>query len=132
MSKVWFITGSSKGFGRIWAEAALERGDNVALTARNVDTVSDLAEQYGRDNALPLTLDVTDKAAVDEAVAQAHAHFGRLDVVVNNAGYGFLGAVEETSSAEVRRMFEVQIFGVWNVVRAVLPGLRSGRGSTTR
>ncbi len=124
MSKVWFITGSSKGFGRIWAEAALERGDKVALTARNVDTVADLVEQYGRENALPLTLDVTDKAAVDAAVAQAHEHFGRLDVVVNNAGYGLFGSVEEVSEQQARDQIETNLFGALWVTQAALPILR--------
>ena len=90
MSKVWFITGTSKGFGRVWAEAALERGDRVAATARNADTLTPLVETYG-DNVLPLALDVTDKAAIDAAVKQTHERFGRLDVVVNNAGYGLFG-----------------------------------------
>ncbi len=125
MSKVWFITGSSKGFGRIWAEAALERGDKVALTARNVDTVSDLAEQYGAENALPLTLDVTDKAAVDAAVAAAHQHFGRLDVVVNNAGYGLFGSVEEVSEQQARDQIETNLFGALWVTQAALPILRA-------
>ncbi len=91
-SKVWFITGSSKGFGHIWAEAALARGDRVAATARNTDTVKDLVDAYG-DNVLPIALDVTDRAAVDAAVRRAHDHFGRLDVVVNNAGYGLFGTI---------------------------------------
>src|ERR1700754_1427065 len=94
MPKVWFITGTSKGFGRIWAQAALERGDKVAATARDAGTRADRAERHG-DAILPIELDVTDKAAVDAAVAQAHDRFGRLDVVVNNAGYGLFGAIEE-------------------------------------
>ena len=85
--KVWFITGSSKGFGRIWAEAALERGDLVAATARDASTLEPLVATYG-ERVLAQALDVTDKAAVDAAVAAAHDRFGRLDVVVNNAGYG--------------------------------------------
>jgi len=124
MSKVWFITGSSKGFGRIWAEAALERGDKVALTARNADTVAELVERYGRENALPLTLDVTDKGAVDAAVAQAHEHFGRLDVVVNNAGYGLFGSVEEVSEQQARDQIETNLFGALWVTQAALPILR--------
>ena len=96
MSKVWFLTGTSKGFGRVWAEAALERGDRVAATARDVSTLDDLVDRYG-DLVLPLTLDVTDKAAVDAAVATAHAHFGRLDVIVNNAGYGLFAMIEEAT-----------------------------------
>ena len=110
MSKVWFITGSSKGFGRIWAEAALERGDQVAATARNADTLTTLVEPYG-ENVLPLTLDVTDKAAIDEAIKQAHEHFGRLDVVVNNAGYGLFGAIEEVTEEQARDQIETNLFG---------------------
>src|SRR3984957_16644367 len=100
-SKVWFITGTSRGFGRIWAEAALARGDRVAATARDVKTLAPLVERYG-DLIAASKLDVTDKAAVDAAVSEAHRHFGRLDVVINNAGYGLFGAVEEVSEAEAR------------------------------
>src|SRR3954471_172544 len=96
MSKVWFITGTSKGFGRVWAEAALARGDRVAATARDTATLAGLVERYG-DDVLPLALDVTDKAAVDAAVAAAHERFGALDVVVNNAGYGLFGTIEEVT-----------------------------------
>src|ERR1700733_4223601 len=96
MAKVWFITGTSKGFGRIWAQAALERGDQVVATARDAQTLAGLVEEFG-DRVLALALDVTDKAAVDAAVAAAHERFGRLDVVVNNAGYGLFGAIEEIS-----------------------------------
>jgi NADP-dependent 3-hydroxy acid dehydrogenase YdfG len=96
MQKIWFITGTSKGFGRIWAEAALERGDKVAATARHLDSLQELNEKYG-DNVLTLALDVTDKSAVDNTVKQAHDYFGRLDIVVNNAGYGQFGAMEEIS-----------------------------------
>ena len=85
MTKTWFITGTSRGFGRIWAEAALERGDQVAATARNVESLRELNAQYG-DRVLTLALDVTDKAAVERTVRQAHDYFGRLDVIVNNAG----------------------------------------------
>src|SRR3954469_2234562 len=104
MSKVWFITGTSKGFGRIWAEAALERGDRVAATARNADTLTPMAERYG-DRVLPLALDVTDQAAIDAAVKRADEHFGRLDVVVNNAGYGLFGTIEEVSEEPPLRIF---------------------------
>jgi NAD(P)-dependent dehydrogenase (short-subunit alcohol dehydrogenase family) len=100
-SKVWFITGTSKGFGRVWAEAALARGDRVAATARNVKTLAPLVERFG-DQVAPITLDVTDKAAVDSAISETHRRFGRLDVVINNAGYGLFGAVEEVSEAEAR------------------------------
>src|SRR3954452_3233090 len=89
MSKVWFITGTSTGFGRIWAEAALERGDQVAATARDPATLDALVRSYG-DAVLPLALDVTDQSGIDAAVAAAHDRFGRLDVVINNAGYGLV------------------------------------------
>jgi len=124
MSKVWFITGTSKGFGRIWAEAALERGDKVAATARNADSVADVAERYGEENALPLALDVTDKQAVHDAVAKAREHFGRLDVVVNNAGYGLFGSIEEVSEEQARAQIETNLFGALWVTQAVLPILR--------
>jgi NAD(P)-dependent dehydrogenase (short-subunit alcohol dehydrogenase family) len=126
-SKVWFITGTSKGFGRVWAAAALERGDRVAATARNVKTLAPLLERYG-DRVAAITLDVTSKAAVDAAIAEAHARFGRLDVVVNNAGYGLFGAIEEVSEAEARAQLETNLFGALWVTQAVLPILR-GQGS---
>ncbi|QKZ17136.1 SDR family oxidoreductase [Streptomyces chartreusis] len=127
MSKIWFVTGSSRGFGRHFVEAALSRGDKVAATARNIDSLSDLVASYG-DAVLPLALDVTDKAAVAATVKQAHEHFGRLDVVVNNAGYGLFGAVEELSEKEVRDQFETNFFGALWVTQEVLPYLR-GQGS---
>jgi NAD(P)-dependent dehydrogenase (short-subunit alcohol dehydrogenase family) len=123
MSKVWFITGTSKGFGRIWAEAALQRGDRVAATARRPETLADLVERYG-DAVLPLRLDVTDKATVDATVKQAHEHFGRLDVVVNNAGYGLFGAVEEVSEEQARAQIETNLLGALWVTKAALPLLR--------
>jgi NAD(P)-dependent dehydrogenase (short-subunit alcohol dehydrogenase family) len=122
-SKVWFITGTSKGFGRVWAEAALERGDRVAATARNTDTLTELAERHG-ENVLPLALDVTDKAAVDAAVAHAHDHFGGLDVVVNNAGYGHFGTIEEATEEEARAQIETNVFGALWVTKAALPIMR--------
>jgi NAD(P)-dependent dehydrogenase (short-subunit alcohol dehydrogenase family) len=122
-SKVWFITGTSKGFGRVWAEAALERGDRVAATARDVSTVRALEERYG-DRALALALDVTDKSAVAAAVAQTIERFGRIDVAINNAGYGLFGAVEEVSEAEARAQMETNFFGALWVTQAVLPQMR--------
>ena len=95
-NKVWFITGASRGFGRIWAEGALARGDKVVATARSVESLSGLAEKYG-DAVLPLALDVTKCEQVEAVIPKAHAHFGRLDVVINNAGYALLGAVEEAT-----------------------------------
>lgn len=126
MSKVWFVTGSSRGFGRVFVEAALQRGDRVAATARKTDALADLVETYG-DLVLPLQLDVTDKAAVTEAVATAHQHFGRLDVVVNNAGYGLFGMVEELTEELMREQLEVNFFGALWVTQAVLPYLREQR-----
>ena len=123
MSKTWFITGASKGFGREWAEAALERGDNVAGTARNLDDVAALADTYG-DAFLPLQLDVTDRAADVAAVQKAAQHFGRLDVVVNNAGYGHFGMVEELTEDEARAQLETNLFGALWVTQAALPILR--------
>jgi NAD(P)-dependent dehydrogenase (short-subunit alcohol dehydrogenase family) len=124
MSKVWFVTGSSRGFGRQFVQAALDRGDKVAATARTADSVADLAAAYG-EAVLTLSLDVTDKAAVSEAVKQAHEHFGRLDVVVNNAGYGLFGAVDELSETDIRDQMETNFFGALWVTQAVLPYLRT-------
>ncbi len=122
-SKVWFITGASRGFGRVWAEAALQRGDKVAATARTLADVADLTERFG-DSVLPLALDVTDVDQVRQAVAQAHAHFGRLDVVLNNAGYSLVGTVEEAGEADVRAEFDTNYFGTLRVIQAALPLLR--------
>jgi NAD(P)-dependent dehydrogenase (short-subunit alcohol dehydrogenase family) len=122
-SKVWFVTGSSKGFGRIWAEAALERGDKVAATARDASTLEPLTEKYG-DDVLALALDVQDHDADFAAVQQAAEHFGRLDVVVNNAGYGLFGAVEEVSPEQARDQIETNLFGALWVTQAALPIMR--------
>jgi NAD(P)-dependent dehydrogenase (short-subunit alcohol dehydrogenase family) len=121
--KVWFITGTSKGFGRIWAEAALRRGDKVIATARDVSTLSGLHDRYG-ENVLTLALDVSDKKAVDAAIKQAYEHFGRLDIVINNAGYGLFGAIEEVSEQEARDQLETNLFGALWVTKAALPILR--------
>ena len=121
--RTWFITGTSRGFGREWAIAALERGDRVAATARDVASLDDLAAKYG-DALLALPLDVTDREAVFATVARAHEHFGRLDVVVNNAGYGQFGMVEEISEAEARDQIETNVFGALWVTQAALPYLR--------
>ena len=121
--KVWFITGTSRGFGREWTKAALERGDKVAATARNVDSLKDLVAQFD-DNILPITLDVTDHAADFAAVKTAYDHFGQLDVIVNNAGYGQFGAIEEVSEADARAQLETNLFGALWVTQAALPYLR--------
>jgi NAD(P)-dependent dehydrogenase (short-subunit alcohol dehydrogenase family) len=123
-SKVWFITGTSKGFGRVWAEAALARGDRVAATARHVKALEPLVERYGKQ-IVAITLHVTDKAAANAAVAEAHTRFGRLDVVINNAGYGLFGTIEEASEAEARAQFETNLFGALWVTQAALPIMRA-------
>jgi NAD(P)-dependent dehydrogenase (short-subunit alcohol dehydrogenase family) len=127
VARTWFVTGSSRGLGRHWTEAALAHGDRVAATARDVATVADLVERYG-DAVLPLALDVTDRDAVFAAVDRAAEHFGRLDVVVNNAGYGLFGMVEEVSEPEARAQIETNLFGALWVTQAVLPHLRGQRG----
>ncbi|WP_260503798.1 SDR family NAD(P)-dependent oxidoreductase [Paenibacillus illinoisensis] len=122
-NKVWFITGASRGLGRIWAEAALSRGDKVAATARTPENIADLKERFG-DAVLPLALDVTDSQQVEHVVQQAHAHFGRLDVVLNNAGYTLVGTTEEADESDVRELFDTNYFGTLRVIQAALPLLR--------
>ncbi|WP_433440230.1 oxidoreductase [Nonomuraea sp. CA-141351] len=124
---VWFITGCSTGLGRALATAVLERGWRAAVTARDPRQVADLVAEYG-DQAVALPLDVTDKAQIAEAVKQADSAFGRIDVLVNNAGYGYLAAVEEGQDDEVRALFDTNVFGLIDVTKAVLPGMRA-RGS---
>jgi NADP-dependent 3-hydroxy acid dehydrogenase YdfG len=126
-SKVWFITGASRGFGRVWTEAALERGDKVTATARNVASLAGLKEKYG-DNVLTLELDVTKPDQAEAAIAQAHAHFGKLDIVLNNAGYSLVGTIEEASAEDVKAMYETNIFGTLAVIKAALPLLRNQGG----
>ena len=122
--KVWFITGTSRGFGREWATAALERGDRVAATAREISSLDDLVATYG-DAILPIALDVTDRDADFAAMKLAHETFGRLDVVVNNAGYGHFGFIEEITEDEARRQLETNLFGALWVTQAALPYLRA-------
>ncbi len=121
--KTWFITGASRGFGREWTIAALERGDNVAATARFTSTLDDLVDRFP-DTLLPLQLDVTDRDGAFAAVGKAHQKFGRLDVVVNNAGYGHFGMVEELSETDARDQIETNLFGALWVTQAALPFLR--------
>lgn len=121
--KVWFITGSSRGFGRIWTEAALKRGDKVAATARKLESIADFKEKYG-SNVLPLELDVTNNEQVKSAVEQAYAHFGKLDIVLNNAGYSLVSTIEEAKADEIKAMYETNIFGPLSVIKAALPLLR--------
>ena len=122
--KVWLITGASRGFGRIWTEAALERGDKVAATVRNPKALNELVTTYG-EAILVLPLDVTDRDAVFSSVNRVHEHFGRLDVIVCNAGYGYLSAVEEIVPADARANFETNVFGTLSVIQAALPLLRA-------
>lgn len=124
--KIWFITGCSTGFGYELAKQVLARGDRAALTARDPDKLKEIVGQYG-DHALALALDVTDPKMIEEAVSKAEAHFGRLDVLVNNAGYGYFSAIEEGEDEEIRRQFETNVFGLYSVTRRVLPGMRRRR-----
>jgi NAD(P)-dependent dehydrogenase (short-subunit alcohol dehydrogenase family) len=124
--KVWFITGTSRGFGREWTVAALERGDKVAATARNTASLDDLADRYG-EALLPIRLDVTDRDADFAAVEQAYDHFGRLDIVVNNAGYAEFGFIEEVSERAARDQLETNVFGALWITQAALPYLREQR-----
>jgi NAD(P)-dependent dehydrogenase (short-subunit alcohol dehydrogenase family) len=123
MSKTIFITGASRGFGKLWAEAFLKRGDKVTATARNIDSLKDLANQYG-DNFLAIQLDVNDREADFAAVKTSAEKFGSLDVLINNAGYGLFGTVEETSEQEAREQIETNFFGLLWLSQAVLPIMR--------
>lgn len=121
--KVWFITGTSSGFGRALAEEVLAKGDRVVATARKPEVLQDLIEQYP-DAARAVKLDVTNTEDAKNSVREAVAEFGRIDVLVNNAGYALVGAIEETSDEQVRQQFDTNVFGVLNVTREVLPVLR--------
>ncbi|MET0404456.1 MAG: SDR family NAD(P)-dependent oxidoreductase, partial [Cystobacter sp.] len=126
---VWFITGCSTGFGRELTKQVLARGWKAVVTARNVEQVRDLVEGHARD-ALALPLDVTDAGQVERAVRQAEEHFGRIDVLVNNAGYGYMSAIEEGEEEVVRAMFETNFFGLVRLTNRVLPGMRERRSGT--
>ncbi len=125
--QVWFVTGSSRGFGRALVEAALEAGDLVVATARRPGQLSDLTREHGQ-RVLPLALDVTDAGAADAAVSAAVERFGRLDVVVNNAGYANVAPIETGDEADFRTQFETNFWGVYHVSRAVIPRLRQQGG----
>lgn len=127
MSRVWFITGSSQGFGRALARAALEAGDSVAATARRPEQLSELAESHG-DRVLPLELDVTDAPRCADALDAALQRFGRVDVVVNNAGYANVAPIETGDDDDFRAQFETNFWGVYNVSRAAIPVLRAQGG----
>jgi NADP-dependent 3-hydroxy acid dehydrogenase YdfG len=124
--KVWFITGASTGFGRLLTEETLRAGHKVIATARKPEQIANFADQYP-DRCLVLPLDVTSQAQIDSAAAQAIAKFDRIDVLVNNAGYGVAGAIEEVSEAEFMPMYETNVFGLLRVTRAFLPQLRKQR-----
>ena len=123
-SPVWFITGCSTGFGRELARLVLERGWRAVVTARNPSQVADLVQGHD-DSAIALALDVTDHKQIAAAVTAAQQRFGRIDVLVNNAGYGYLAAIEEGEDAEIRALFEANFFGLAAMTRAVLPGMRA-------
>lgn len=125
-SKVWLITGASKGFGYVWTEAALERGDSVAASARTRGDLDTLKAKYG-DRLLIQKLDVGDKSAVDKSVKEAHDAFGRIDIAINNAGYGLFGGIEEVSEDEARAQIETNLFGALWVTKAVIPIMRTQR-----
>jgi NAD(P)-dependent dehydrogenase (short-subunit alcohol dehydrogenase family) len=125
--RLWFITGAGRGLGRAFTEAALEQGDQVVATIRQDGVLDELVKQYG-DQLVPRRLDVTSRAEVDAVVADVVATVGTPDVVVNNAGYGLVGAIEELSEEEIRAQFDVNLFGAVWVTQAVLPHLRA-RGS---
>ncbi len=127
--KVWFITGCSTGFGRELAKHLLENGYRVAVTARDTGKTEDLVA-INKENALAVELDVTDREQVDAAVAKAEEHFGRIDVLVNNAGFGYFGAIEESDETVVRSMFETNFWGLSEMTRAVLPKMRERRSGT--
>lgn len=124
MSKTIFITGASRGFGKLWAEAFLKRGDKVVATARNTETLNDLVAQYG-DAILPLKLDVNNRAESFAAVTKAKEHFGGIDVIINNAGYGHFGTIEETTEEEARNQIETNVFGLLWITQAILPVFRA-------
>ncbi|MGB3104887.1 SDR family NAD(P)-dependent oxidoreductase [Sphingobacterium siyangense] len=126
MSKIIFITGASKGFGKLWAEALLKRGDKVAASARNTDALQDLQEKYG-DSILPVKLDVNNRTEVFEVVEKVEKHFGRIDVLINNAGFGLFGTTEETTEQQAREQMETNFFGSLWVAQAILPVMRKQR-----
>ncbi|MEV8127793.1 SDR family NAD(P)-dependent oxidoreductase [Streptomyces sp. NPDC085944] len=128
--QVWFVTGSSRGLGRALVTAALDAGDLVVATARRPEHLDDLVQQYGGDRVHPVALDVTDAAGARAAVDAAISHFGRLDVVVNNAGYANVSPIETTDDADFRAQFETNFWGVHNVSKAALPTLRDHGGGT--
>ena len=127
MSKVWFITGSSRGLGRALTAAALEAGDLVVATARRPEQLAELADRYG-ERIASVALDVTDAAAARAAIEHAVVRFGHIDVLVNNAGYANVSPIETTTDEDFRTQFETNFWGVYNVSKAAIPQLRKQRG----
>jgi NAD(P)-dependent dehydrogenase (short-subunit alcohol dehydrogenase family) len=125
----WLITGCSTGLGRALAQAVLTHGHNAVVTARDVTTVQDLADAFP-DTGLALPLDVTDRARISSVLDQAKARFGGVDVLVNNAGYGYRAAVEEADDADVRQLFDTNVFGAVDMIKAVLPDMRARRSGS--
>lgn len=126
MDKVWFITGCSTGFGRELSNLLLAQGYKVVVTARKLNDIQDIVEKH-KDKALALSLDVTQPKEIETAIKKASEHFGRIDVLVNNAGIGYFGAIEESEDEEIRKMFEINFFGLANMTKAVLPIMRKQR-----
>lgn len=127
MSKIILVTGASRGFGKLWAKALLERGDKVAATARNIEDLNDLVSEFG-SAVLPIKLNVDDKDACFAAVKKVKDHFGRIDILVNNAGFGLFGAIEETTEQQARAQMETNFFGVLWMTQAVIPVMRAQKG----
>lgn len=125
----WLITGCSTGLGRALARTVLEHGHNAVVTARNITTLEDIASAFP-DTALVLSLDVTDRVQIGSVVDQARARFGSIDVLVNNAGYGYRAAVEEADDADIRQLFDTNVFGAVDMIKAVLPGMRANRSGS--
>lgn len=129
MNKTWLITGCSSGLGRAFAEEVLKHGYNAVVTSRDVDDIQDMVKQYP-NKSLALSLDITNKVQVAKVIKQTEERFGGIDILINNAGYGYRAAVEEGEEAEVRTLFDTIIFGTVNMIKAVLPGMRSRKSGT--
>ncbi len=131
MQKIWLISGCSTGFGRALALEALHQGNKVGVSARKTDDIQDIINKYPQ-TAIAIKLDVTDEAEIASATSKITAHFGGIDVLVNNAGIGYFGAIEESEDSEVRRMFDINVFGLANMTKAVLPITAEAKKRTHR
>jgi len=127
--KTWLITGCSSGLGRAFAQEVLKQGYNAIITSRKADKIQDLADQYP-ETALALSLDITDSEQITSVIMQAESRFGDIDVLLNNAGYGYRAAVEEGDDVEVRDLFATIFFGTVSMIKAILPGMRNRRSGT--